>query len=123
MKKLFVPFQLSLKLRELEFDEECLTYYNSNGEIEYSDDWACGATMENKRERHECLAPLWQQAFEFLLPLALKKGRNEFDELVLEYDGYDFKLITKNYIKDILYEEIAKGKIACLEKLIEIVLA
>ena len=66
MEEEFVPYSLALELKELGFNEICLTYYNFDGKIERSDDWAFGVDMEHKRDRNQCLAPLWQQAFDWL---------------------------------------------------------
>ncbi len=66
MKREFVPYELALKLKQLGFDEPCLTYYNYDKKIERSDDWAYGVTLKDKRDRNECLAPLFQQAFRWL---------------------------------------------------------
>jgi hypothetical protein len=69
MKKYFVTYEIALKLKKLGFDEPCLAVFNGE-KIVYSD------TKNNNSLNHEdyknifgelCLAPLWQQATDWLL--------------------------------------------------------
>ena len=60
----FVPYELSLQLKELGFDEPCLYAYDKN-EMLY-----CGSNQNgtlfcilNSNLSTQCAAPLWQQAF------------------------------------------------------------
>jgi hypothetical protein len=50
LEKEFVPYQESLELKELGFDEPCLMYY----------DYSCTLVESGV---YECKAPLYQQAF------------------------------------------------------------
>lgn len=60
MKKQFVTYEIASKLKELGFDEECLTSYKSNKtlfKIWYNE------VVEGKTT---CSAPLWQQTEDWL---------------------------------------------------------
>ncbi len=61
--------------------------------------------------------PLWEQAFNWLMPIA-NKGLG-FDDIILEW--YHYNLIDRAYSRDIKNRELAHGQEDCLEKLIEIV--
>lgn len=122
MNKEFVPYELAVKLKQLGFDEPCLTYYNYDKKIEKSDDWAYGVTLKDKRDRNECLAPLFQQAFRWFrenylyYPHFFSKEDGTFVWCIRWYiDG-----LQKDtpYFSSNTYEE---AELACLDKLIEIV--
>lgn len=69
MEKQFVPYKLAVKLKELGFDEECLTCYCNHwkdlqpylwdvNQPDYGEYWDLNSKV---------YAPLWQQAFDWLL--------------------------------------------------------
>lgn len=61
MKKLFIPYELALKLKELGFDEECLGWF-------YKDNSDRGKVQIRPfSSEYGIKAPLWQQAFDFFL--------------------------------------------------------
>lgn len=70
MKEQFVPYDLSLKLKELGFDEECLGYYLNEdlAEILEIEELLC---IDEKHYQKSsalgkvCSAPLWQQVFKW----------------------------------------------------------
>ena len=61
MKDLFVPYQQSLELRELGFDEICLTHYWGENILNE----AYGGWMKNSNTKY-VMAPTWEQAFKWL---------------------------------------------------------
>ena len=68
MKDLFVPYKQALILKELGFNETCLTFYDLNKNIVKNDDWAHGIDMNslpNSNWKFSCLAPLYQQVFKW----------------------------------------------------------
>lgn len=89
MKEQFVPYDLALKLKELGFDEECFYIWEYNNMIPMMEelsiekpDLEIDTSLMPKfvlRNSHSgffeplinkedsCLAPLWQQAFDWLL--------------------------------------------------------
>ena len=129
MEEEFVPYSLALELKELGFNEICLTYYNFDGKIERSDDWAFGVDMENKRDRNQCLAPLWQQVFRFFREQLL------LDSCIIPYWFIDGEYKVKKYTYSIEpsnrfdeyfdcdsdeYDTYKDAELECLRKLIEL---
>ena len=129
MEEEFVPYSLALELNELGFNEICLTYYNFDGKIERSDDWAFGVDMENKRDRNQCLAPLWQQVFRFFREQLL------LDSCIIPYWFIDGEYKVKKYTYSIEpsnrfdeyfdcdsdeYDTYKDAELECLRKLIEL---
>jgi hypothetical protein len=67
-KKDFVPYEPSLALKELGFDEPCFATYQKglNGPIMW-DYWSIELrNSTNEEDEVECTAPLYQQAINFL---------------------------------------------------------
>ena len=111
MEKEFIPYDLALELKELGFDEKCLSYSTSNTD-------ASGRTWTSV-----IVAPLYQQAFRWF-----REKYNFISEINVysTSDGYSFsfKILCKKYTPYIeannawlLYEE---AELECLKKLIEI---
>lgn len=113
MNKQFVPFELSVKLKELGFDEPCFGGWDNNRKWNYHPD-----------SDIEVDAPLWQQAFDWF------REKHGFDLLwkpmsfagVTQY--YDIEIHHPKYVWDKppkvtgkTYEEV---RLACLKKLIEL---
>lgn len=90
MKKNFVPFKLSLRLKEFGFKDKCFGYYDLKGNlnIEVAD--------FNENYTDWVLAPLWQQVEEFMR----KKGFL-FDISTVNIEGtrylYHINLIWRDY--------------------------
>ena len=112
MNKEFVPYEIALALKELGFDEKCLSYSTSNTDVS-------GRTWTSV-----IVAPLYQQAFRWF-----REKYNFISEINVysTSDGYSFsfKILCKKYTPYIeannawlLYEE---AELECLKKLIEIV--
>ena len=122
MEEEFVPYSLALELKELGFNEICLTYYNFDGKIERSDDWAFGVDMENKRDRNQCLAPLWQQAFRWFREKYMLSGEIYIFKNFWNFDIEDINNSIQLYTSDITsYSTYEEAELECLKKLIEIV--
>lgn len=149
MEEQFVPYELSVKLKELGFDEECFGYYGKEKdkydaklEILYdtkhnSSQWR---TIQNVfrsqrnaesfsesyyTKKYYCLAPLWQQAFDWFrtkgFDMWVSRSFNCFNVNIVEYnveedcsDDVTDGLVFRDFIG---YEE---ARLACLEKLIEL---
>ena len=83
MTEQFVPFEVAVKMKELGFDESCLTSYDSEGKLrsiwnispDYVED---EKYLENTPDKLYCrnstnvgnyiAAPLWSQLFSYLVP-------------------------------------------------------
>lgn len=141
MEKQFIPYELALKLKELGFDEECLSTYSKKGNFHRNPSHDMAdlpiegqpyTWINSKIHVDNCAAPLWQQAFDWF-----REKYNLYAYIRIGYIGYsdpsktwDFsvyddisldypKLDEKGYsgYKGFTYEEARQ---ACLEKLIEL---
>ncbi len=135
----FVPYELSLKLKNIGFDEKCFGGYirlsNEDFELAFYKDRLINF---NKESNIYVSAPLWQQAFDWFRV----KGINSwitydypFDmEVIGSYKVSYYSEIDKshgvlmNYSKDTSrytgiksFNTYHEARQACLEKLIEIV--
>ena len=119
MEKEFVPYNLSLKLKELGFDERCLAGYYNDGKSLWFFRFHKNSEREPTVAKRFATAPLWQQAFDWF--------RTEYNLISWVYktniDTYYFSILRKDrYLHDftvncVTYEE---AQLACLEKLIEL---
>lgn len=122
METQFVPYELAVKLKELGFDEGCFGFYTELENL---------VIKENVKQQNcatgKFVAPLWQQAFDFLL-----KKYNLYGVLIPTATMYwAFKTMTViehivevppyNNVDGSDYPSIGEARQACLEKLIELI--
>jgi hypothetical protein len=133
----FVPYQQSLDMKDLGFDEPCFAKYyqqdGSDGFIQIGETEIEEVESAGDDITFECEAPLWQDAFEWfrekygLQHEITRQGTNYWLLTILEIDKvtingifngkkYDLDDYIKNEPKT--YEE---AELECLKKLIEIV--
>ena len=62
MKDNFVPYQIALDMKELEFNEECFAYYNFKEEITFK---SCYNKVPIIMSGKKCGIPTYSQAFNF----------------------------------------------------------
>lgn len=125
MEKEFVPYNPSLRLKAIDFNEPCFGYYNeSTLSIEFIRNGNIFKETEDSiyfKENTSCLAPTFSQAFRWF--------RDEYKLFSsIEYSTTtqtDFVItINKKAINDARDEEYKtyeEAELACLTKLIEIV--
>jgi len=68
MKDLFVNYELSLELKEIGFDEDCIAYYHNQVTPYFVEDIDRGTTISNKYKfiySTDCTAPLKAQIFKW----------------------------------------------------------
>ena len=116
MKNEFVPYDIALAMKELDFREECFGFYDdilNNNETEHRLFPIRTQTLTDKMLETLTPAPLYQQAFNYLIERANS----------IHNDDYSIKI-------DQLYYTLCNGKThittgsspnKCLRKLIEIV--
>lgn len=115
VNKDFIPYQESLELKQLGFDEECLDVYNKYGIL-----W--GMRIQNQPiVDNACFAPLYQQAFRWFrekynLPSTIMH-RVSIDDGGICYDW----LILGQDVKYRHFDTYEDAELACLSKLISIV--
>lgn len=123
MEEQFVPYELSVKLKILGFDDECFAHYeNSNFKMYRIDKF--GEVVQNMDGIEIVKAPLWQQAFDWF------EDNHELyssqDNVILDYGIADCRnndiQIVKTISIDSTYknrEEVRKARLEKLIKLIE----
>ena len=145
MKNEFLPYEQSLALKELGFDEPCFAIYNLGlsefetanvGQIRLFsslfkiDDKQSNISYVNDKNSSKVTAPLWQQTFDWF-----RKKHNLFHEITLDSYKEPYRLYARilklenhrnfvinrfeiNHFDNNKYEE---AELECLKKLIEIV--
>lgn len=122
MEKLFVPYELALKLKDLGLDEECMSFYNPLGSLNLSRiesfNWVIRNSNSQVLKLKYVSAPLWQQVFDWF------REKYNLHCTIDEYEnpkswGY---LINDDDLTEFFgYSSYEEAKQACLEKLIQIV--
>jgi hypothetical protein len=121
MNKEFIPYEPSLALKEIGFDEWCYKVYEKNSRL-------CN-TYESTRWQNEnpelvIGAPLYQQAFSFF------REKYGLPSHIATYWQHDWNNYSYQYyfVQDKVewngiehYKTYEEAKLACLNKLIEIV--
>lgn len=70
MKEQFCGYKISLKLKQLGFDDECLAWYKNDLTLQHQFDFEDSIfTIQNSKStiKAKCTAPLWQQAISYCL--------------------------------------------------------
>ena len=124
MDKEFIPYEQALALKELGFNEPCLSSFDENKNLfkVWENDMVNGKTI--------CLAPLYQQAFRWFrekYKLQHKPWSGIINNLFYGYDILNIE--TQDYVinnselagGDCDYDTYEESELACLKKLIEIV--
>jgi hypothetical protein len=122
MNKLFIPYEQSLDMKSIGFDEPCVAFYKDNwlSGCKYPDEDSqfdlCTNTQmkEYKNSDKYYSAPLYQQAFSFF------REKYRLDSAVLENR---YVIETKEDLPNWYYgfKTYEESELACLNKLIEIV--
>jgi hypothetical protein len=124
MTKEFIPYEQALELKELGFDEPCLTLITPNGTLESIDmeDW--------EKVSGTISAPLYQQVFRWFRE---KHNIIAYTKIYIIRDGVDeyhyeikidkIRLHMENPYSINTFKTYEESELACLKKLIEIVKA
>ena len=126
MNKEFVPYELALELRQLEFDETCLFYYYGSNNLQS----LIQIDMPRLVNHNESIlgtcysAPSYSQAFRFfrekyklkycIIPLVCEQGFSDLYESRIHQEKHSISIIG-NYK---IYEE---AELDCLKEMIKIV--
>jgi hypothetical protein len=120
MEKEFIPYEQALALKELGFDEQCFSFYDSDGELYESEGYyKKGYNVFDE----EVIAPLYQQAFRWFREKYSLRIRNyvfvNMSGGISEgFEVFRYAEDTISRVEALTYEE---AELACLIKLIEIV--
>jgi len=128
IEKEFIPYELALELKQLGFDEHCLSYYDKEEKLYRSLlEYPIVNSKNGFHHSHNIItAPLYQQAFRFFREKhnliggieyigGLKPKTTWWDIYVVGHYNIDPKKMEMKYQP---YEE---AELACLKKLIKIV--
>jgi hypothetical protein len=128
----FVPYQSSLDMKDLGFNEPCFGYYNGQGN--YIGEEGKMNSNCNKLGMHGayCTAPTFSQAFRWFREKYNLRGFIGFRPNVKQFDCHinDMSLSGKEYVQQRTMEEYNKdpkvgtheeAELECLIKLIQIV--
>jgi len=130
MEKEFIPFELSLKMKQLGFDEPCFAFYNYNSQLcRYMNpdkDWNNLNHQQLKNSKitipNTHTAPTFSQAFRWFREkynLHINKtGNNYFTSFNMTESKIEVLSFVRYTDTENHYEE---AELACLIKLIEIV--
>jgi hypothetical protein len=127
MNKEFIPYEQSLELKELGFNEVCSFYYKNKVIDDCINAPKTNSVGEFISENFECTAPLYQQAFRwfrekywldsYILSTYIDLTNQKNNEYTFAYqssDDYDYFINDDRYTHE-------EAELACLKKLIEIV--
>ena len=118
MNHLFVPYEESLELKELGFDEPCFGYYNNNNEFTFFADVKNCNT--NSEFGFHPTAPIFSQAFKWF------REKHELYHIIHcpTKDTAVFTITSfsqPSVFSDMELKSYEEAELACLKKLIEIV--
>ena len=109
MKKQFTPYEMSVKLKELGFNEKCFDVY--------SDVKSVGMFRNSPRDRTPKI--LWQQAFDFFMENYGYISSVTFSKNIFRFQYGFMGGATNLFMTE--YSTYQDARLACLEKLIELV--
>jgi len=128
MEKEFVSYEIALKLKELGFDEPCLTYYyNISGnirtgiEVHIHNAWTYAGT----KKLATTLVPLYQQVFKWLrnkydIDFSINTTYSRYNENTIKQ--YSVVIDNKTLYTNIgFYDNYDEAQLAGLQKMIEII--
>ena len=128
MEKEFVSYEIALKLKELGFDEPCLTYYyNISGnirtgiEVHIHNAWTYAGT----KKLATTLVPLYQQVFKWLrnkydIDFSINTTYSRYNENTIKQ--YSVVIDNKTLYTNIgFYDNYEEAELAGLQKMIEII--
>jgi hypothetical protein len=129
MEKEFVPYELALKLKQLEFDEPCFSIWKNDKLISVGGHWGMNITHSmfgfegDMFALDECRAPTFSQAFRWFrenyrLSVLIQDWLDDYSGEIVEWTIGEDRIIYEITNRTDTYEEAEQ---ACLIKLIEIV--
>lgn len=113
MEKLFIPYELALKLKELGFNEKCIATFDEDGNFELQDFEQNYDTFPS----HIIAAPLYQQAFDWF------REKHNLHCVIDEYENpksWGYLINNDDLDEAFSFSSYEEARQACLEKLIEL---
>ena len=121
MEKEFVPYELALRMKALNYNEPCMAYYNKSKKL-YFDKYTTSHWPST------CLAPTYSQAFRWF-----REKHFYISYVCAPYKEHDEFYFRIRHIGDVInegqlescesqvYNTYEEAELHCLEKLIDIV--
>jgi hypothetical protein len=128
MRKEFVSYEIALKLKELGFDEPCLTYYyefTSDLRTHIGVDIGNAWTYAGTKKLGFTLAPLYQQVFRWFrnkynIDISINTIYSKYNENTSK--KYSVVIDNKTMYTNVgFYDNYEKAELAGLQKMIEII--
>ena len=117
IEKEFVPYDLALELKDLDFDEECFGFYTEEYKKLIKNFCKCPINLPTK----PFLAPTFSQAFRFFREKYMLSGEIYIFKNIWNFDIEDISNSIQLYTSDIMcYNSYEEAEVECLVKLIEI---
>jgi hypothetical protein len=130
IKNLFTSFSISKKLKELGFDEICLTSYNPNKElVEIFSSAIQGAKLEKYYVKNSLIhnmfvaASTWEQAFKFFRDKYKISGYMIPNNSISGKRGYEFAIDIdyNDFIEGDWYNSYNKARLECIKEIFKII--
>jgi len=124
LEKYFVPYDRALKLKELGFDGECVTFYENNILKAVDQHWGMSFSGISEKLGYKVddliLAPLFCQVFDWF------REKYNLNSFIVDSKSYNWYFNISDMLKDDVVSEVLyfktfeEAQLACLDKLIEI---
>jgi hypothetical protein len=133
MNKEFIPFEQSLALKELGFDEPCLAFYYNNSTNQLSEPLSTWVIVEDYRNglqvsHVKCTAPLFQQSFDWFeknhsifVQRMIDTNVNEIMDITYTIKSWKFPPIEIKFENPYDCFDKNKSELICIDKIIEII--
>jgi hypothetical protein len=121
MEKEFIPYELALRMKALDYNEECLAYYNLQLQIEFK---SCYNKVPIIMSGKKCGIPTFSQAFRWFRE---KYELHSFIDCKWKNLGWEFQIVDLSKMETISsidrynHKTPEEAELACLDKLIEII--
>lgn len=120
MENEFVPYEQALELKELGFDDGCLTYYFIGGKMSnyFKKVHKNSKIIQNQPYKFHCTTPFYSQSFRWF-----RKKYDLYPVIASYFGGAMFGIEdkNKNYHNKLRFKTHEEAELECLKKLIEIV--
>ncbi len=129
MENEFIPYEESLALKELGFNEPCCQIYYNSGENELSPFYSSPIVIDDMINIADVIkAPLYQQAFRWFrekyeLNSSIYKWHPDFSKTMghLEWEGIVTHFSKKKIGGSEFFNTYKEAELFCIKKLIEII--
>jgi hypothetical protein len=120
MEKEFIPYEQALELKALGFDEQCFSFYDTDGELYESEGYY---KIGYNVQYDEIIAPLYQQSFRWF-----REKYGLYSEIFVD-DNKTFGFLITSFIEEgrldkpitRQFNTYKEAELGCIKQLIEII--